>query len=64
MNFIHMINEGNFNQISGVYMNQILTEILTKEKTSLEANFNLNEIAKIQESLNNLIDKIHRIYKT
>lgn len=30
-NFIYLVNEGKYNQISGVYMNQILSEIFMKE---------------------------------
>jgi hypothetical protein len=29
-NFISMVNQGQFNKISGVYMNQILSEIFMK----------------------------------
>jgi hypothetical protein len=42
MNFIHLINEGNFNQISGVYMNQILGEIFMKEQKPLLYSFDLS----------------------
>lgn len=39
MNFIHLINDGNYNQISGVYMSQILTEIFMKEDRKQISNF-------------------------
>lgn len=40
-NFITMINEGQFNKISGVYMNQILSEFFMKEDKKIETPFSL-----------------------
>lgn len=38
-NFIGMVNQGQFNKISGVYMNQILSEIFMKEDKNFETPF-------------------------
>lgn len=39
MNFINLINEQNYNNISGVYMNQILSTLFMQEENVLETNF-------------------------
>lgn len=64
MNFIHLINEGNFNQISGVYINQILGEIFMKEQKPLLYSFDLSEITKVQKKISGLLERLTKIYKS
>ena len=42
MNFINLINEGNYNNISGVYMNQILSTLFMNEEANLDSNFSID----------------------
>jgi hypothetical protein len=51
MNFINMINEHNYNSISGVYMNQILSALFLNEDKVLETNFSQEECQKTLKSL-------------
>ena len=39
MNFINMINDRNYNNVSGVYMNQILSNLFMNEEKVVETNF-------------------------
>ncbi len=41
MNFINMVNDHNYNNISGVYMNQILSTLFMNEEKTLETNFSV-----------------------
>ena len=40
MNFISLVNEGNYNNISGVYTNKILSTLFMNEERQIETNFN------------------------
>ena len=41
MNFINMINDHNYNNVSGVYMNQILSNLFMNEEKVVETNFSV-----------------------
>lgn len=51
MNFINLINDQNYNNISGVYMNQILSTLFMNEENVLETNFSIDECQKTLKSL-------------
>ena len=46
MNFINMINDRNYNNVSGVYMNQILSNLFMNEEKVVETNFSAQECRK------------------
>lgn len=50
MNFIDMINEKNYNNISGFFMNQILSNLFMNEDKALETNFSVIECEKTIKS--------------
>lgn len=58
MNFINLINDRNYNNISGVFMNQILSNLFMSEEKSLETNFSVKECQKtlitIEQSIENI----------
>jgi len=47
MNFMHLVNEGNYNQISGLYMSQVLSAIFMKEEKKFQESFNLDNIRQV-----------------
>jgi len=42
MNFINMINDHDYNKVSGVYMNQILSALFMNEDKTLDTNFSVD----------------------
>lgn len=46
-----MINDRNYNNISGVYMNQILSNLFMNEEKTLETNFSATECQKVLKSI-------------
>lgn len=62
MNFINMINEHSYNNISGVYMNQILSALFMNEEKILETNFSVEECQKTLKSIEGSMDKIRDLY--
>jgi hypothetical protein len=62
MNFINMVNEHNYNNISGVYMNQILSALFMNEDKILESNFSSEECQKTLKSLEQSIDRLKDLY--
>ena len=64
MNFINMVNEQNYNNISGVYMNQILSALFMNEDKVLETNFSPEVCQKTLKSLEQSIDRIKDLYVT
>lgn len=62
VNFINMINEHNYNNISGVYMNQILSALFMNEDKRLETNFSMEECQKVLKQLDGSLDKIKDLY--
>ena len=62
MNFINMVNEHNYNNISGVYMNQILSTLFMNEEKVLETNFSAEECQKTLKSLDHALDRIKDLY--
>ena len=51
MNFINMINEHNYNNVSGVFMNQILSNLFMNEEKTVETNFSAQECQKTMKSI-------------
>lgn len=62
MNFINLINEGNYNNISGVYMNQILSTLFMNEEPTLDTNFSSQDCQKTLKSLETALDQIKDLY--
>ena len=62
MNFINMINEHNYNNVSGVFMNQILSNLFMNEEKTVETNFSAQECQKTMKSIENSLDRIKDLY--
>jgi hypothetical protein len=58
MNFINLINEGNSNNISGLYANKIITALFMNEEKKSEAGYNFEECLKIQKQIEGLLDNV------
>lgn len=60
MNFINMINDGNCNNVSGVYMNQILSTLFMNEEKVIDSHFDpqlaRNALSKIETQIEQLRD--------
>jgi hypothetical protein len=55
MNFINLINEGNYNNISGVYTNKILSTLFMNEERQIDTNFNFDDCLKIEKQIEGLL---------
>jgi len=64
MNFINLINEQNYNNISGVYMNQILSTLFMNEDNTLDTNFSTGECQKTLKNIEYCLDNIKDLYMT
>jgi hypothetical protein len=64
MNFINMINDNNYNNISGVYMNQILSALFMNEDKTLETNFSPQHCQQTFKELEEALDRIKDLYLT
>lgn len=62
MNFIDMINEKNYNNISGFFMNQILSNLFMNEDKALETNFSVIECEKTIKALDAALESIKDLY--
>lgn len=62
MNFINLINDRNYNNISGVFMNQILSNLFMSEEKSLETNFSVKECQKTLITIEQSIENIRELY--
>jgi hypothetical protein len=62
MNFINLINDGNYNNISGVYTNKIISALFMSETRQMEASFNFDDCLKIQKQIEGLLENIRDIY--
>lgn len=62
MTFINMINENKYNNINGVYMNQILSNLFMNEDKVLETSFNPDECQKMTKYLEQNLDRIKELY--
>ena len=63
MNFINMINEHNYNNISGIYMNQILSALFMSEEKAVDTNFSVDECQKTLKHLENELDRVKDLYQ-
>jgi hypothetical protein len=62
LSFINMINDHNYNNISGVYMNQILSALFMNEDKAVETNFSVEECQKTLKQLETSLDRIKDLY--
>jgi hypothetical protein len=51
MNFINLVNEQNYTNISGVYMNQVLSALFMTEEKQFDNNFSIEDCHKAYKSI-------------
>lgn len=57
-----MVNDNKYNNISGVYMNQVLSNLFMNEEKVLETNFNAEECQKASKVIEQSLDRIKELY--
>lgn len=62
MNFINLINEGNFNNISGRYTHQIMSALFMNEDKPFDHSFNFQECSHIHKQIEELLNKVQDLY--
>jgi hypothetical protein len=62
MNFINLLNDGSYNNISGAYAHQVISALFMSEDRQMETNFIFDDCLKIQKQIEQLLENAREIY--